>query len=201
MEAHLRVLGPLEVWVRGRQVALGGPRRRALLARLAIAHGSVVSTDRLIEDLWSGDAPEQARGVIQAHISTLRRELEPDRPVRAPASVLISRPPGYLLRATRDEDDFAQLVSQAAAARTGGEPVAASQSADEALGLWRGTPYEDVGDSAWLMAERQALEELYLTLERFDLPRWSISAICTPLCSSSSTWSRTIRFAKSTGVC
>ena len=48
----VRVLGPLEVSVEGRPVALGGGKPRALLAMLALHAGAAVSSDRLIEGLW-----------------------------------------------------------------------------------------------------------------------------------------------------
>ncbi|EIV92377.1 hypothetical protein FraQA3DRAFT_1926 [Frankia sp. QA3] len=39
------MLGPLAVEVGGRAVALGGPRRRAVLVRLVVARGEPVSVD------------------------------------------------------------------------------------------------------------------------------------------------------------
>jgi hypothetical protein len=51
----------------GRQpVDLGGPRQRAVLGRLVVAGGHVVSTDRLVDDLWeSSDVPAKALAVLQ----------------------------------------------------------------------------------------------------------------------------------------
>ena len=43
------VLGPLEVRADGQPLALGGAKRRALLALLLVRANEVVSTDRLIE--------------------------------------------------------------------------------------------------------------------------------------------------------
>jgi DNA-binding SARP family transcriptional activator len=45
-----RVLGPLEVWDGERSFHLGGSKRRALLALHA---NEVVTSDRLIDELWS----------------------------------------------------------------------------------------------------------------------------------------------------
>jgi DNA-binding SARP family transcriptional activator len=169
MDVRLRVLGRLEVWVGDRQVELGGPRRRALLARLAVARGSVVSTDRLIEDLWDGAPPEHALGVVHAHVSTLRRLLEPDRPARSPAAVLLTQPPGYLLRLRADADDFGVHVDRAAKALAAGDLESAMRLSQQALDLWGGAPYEDIGDRAWLTSECRALEELRLTAQQTRL--------------------------------
>jgi DNA-binding SARP family transcriptional activator len=48
------VLGPLQAYVNGRSVPVGGGRQRARLARLLVVAGEVVSRERLIEELWAG---------------------------------------------------------------------------------------------------------------------------------------------------
>ena len=47
-----RILGPLEVVDAGRTVRLGEGRQRALLALLLLRPNQVVSSDRLVEELW-----------------------------------------------------------------------------------------------------------------------------------------------------
>ena len=56
-----------------------------MLALLLVARGQVVSVDRLVEDLWNGEAPPRAIGALQAYVSHLRRALEPHRAPRTPA--------------------------------------------------------------------------------------------------------------------
>ena len=51
-----RVLGQCEVIDDERRVELGSPKQRSLLALLLINHGSVVSTDRIIDELWGEGA-------------------------------------------------------------------------------------------------------------------------------------------------
>ncbi len=75
----IQVLGPLEVTVDGVPVGVGGPRQRCVLARLIAARGRVVSADRLIEDLYAGEAPPKALAAVQSYVSHLRRALEPGR--------------------------------------------------------------------------------------------------------------------------
>jgi DNA-binding SARP family transcriptional activator len=56
MAMKFRILGPLEVEDDGRELALGGPKPRALLAVLLLHPNEVVPADRLIDELWGGDS-------------------------------------------------------------------------------------------------------------------------------------------------
>ena len=47
-----RILGPLEALDEGRDVALAGSKRRALLALLLVHANETVSIERLIDELW-----------------------------------------------------------------------------------------------------------------------------------------------------
>ncbi|MEU7696082.1 BTAD domain-containing putative transcriptional regulator [Microbispora hainanensis] len=154
MAVMFRVLGPVEAYVDGVPVDLGGPRPRLLVARLLISRGATVSVDAILDDLYDGAPPPRAQSTLHSYISNLRRVLEPGRAPRTPSSVLLSRPPGYALGPHEvDADEFVRL-SQA------GEP-------ERALALWRGTPYEEFGDVPWLRPEIERLAEAHLaTRER-----------------------------------
>ncbi|MFG1862783.1 BTAD domain-containing putative transcriptional regulator [Microbispora bryophytorum] len=154
MAVMFRVLGPVEAYVDGVPVDLGGPRPRLLVARLLIARGATVSVDAILDDLYDGTPPPRAQSTLHSYISNLRRVLEPGRAPRTPSSVLLSRPPGYALGAHEvDADDFVRLAQA-------GEP-------ERALALWRGTPYEEFGDVPWLRPEIERLAEAHLvTRER-----------------------------------
>ena len=97
-----RILGPLEVHRRGRPVALGGPKQRALLALLVLHAGETVSADRLIDELWGERPSPSARNSLQALVSRLRRVL--DDPDEAPR--IATRPVGYVLDVAPDELDL-----------------------------------------------------------------------------------------------
>jgi DNA-binding SARP family transcriptional activator/tetratricopeptide (TPR) repeat protein len=161
---RIRVLGPIEAEINSRTVNLGGPRQRAVLAMLLSARRGVVSVDRLIDDLWHGEPPPSATASLQAYVSNLRRLLEPDRPPRAPARLLVSAPPGYAVRLGDDAVDawrFERLVRQAR--RLGrSDPAVARALLDEAVGLWHGQAYAEVADEPWAVAEAARLEELRL---------------------------------------
>ncbi|MGW5259597.1 BTAD domain-containing putative transcriptional regulator [Microbispora sp. NPDC004025] len=140
---EFRLFGPLEVIdPAGRVIDLGTPKQRAVLAMLALEPGRVVSLDRLIDELWSGEAPSSATGTLQAYISQLRRALEPGRPPRTPPKVLLTREPGYLLAVAPGQVDLVRFAALAEDGRRSlaREPAAAADLLRRALETWRGEP-------------------------------------------------------------
>ena len=73
-----RILGPLEVTDEGRELVIASGKQRALLAILLLHANEVVSSDRLIEELWGEEPPASAAKSLQVHVSRLRRALEGD---------------------------------------------------------------------------------------------------------------------------
>ncbi|MFI7125688.1 BTAD domain-containing putative transcriptional regulator [Nonomuraea sp. NPDC050153] len=133
------ILGPLQV----AGCEIGGARVRALLVRLALDPGRVVTTDRLIDDLWPDEAPAHPMAALQSLVSRARRE--------APG-VISSHPAGYTLDVPSAEVDawaFEQLV------RAG--------DAHRALALWRGPALADASGLPFATAPAARLEELRLT--------------------------------------
>ena len=88
------VLGPLEVTADGQPLGLAGARTRAVLALLLVHANQVVSSDRLIEELWPGQPADRATDSLQVRLSELRKALRS----AGEAGRLATRPPGYLLR-------------------------------------------------------------------------------------------------------
>ena len=66
-----RFLGLLEVHDNGEALALGGAKQRSLLAILLMNANEVVSTDRLIDELWGAGAPDTAEKALQGYVSQL----------------------------------------------------------------------------------------------------------------------------------
>jgi DNA-binding SARP family transcriptional activator len=89
-----RLLGPLEVYDGARSVAIGGGKRRSLLALLLLHGNEVVSVDRLIDELWGARPPPTAAKGLQVYVSQLRKELQ-DRGA-ANGNVLVTRSNGYV---------------------------------------------------------------------------------------------------------
>jgi len=158
----IRVLGPLEADVHGAPADLGGPRQRCVLARLVAEHGRAVSADRLIEDIYAGQAPPRALAAVQSYISHLRRVLEPDRAAHAPAGVLITAPPGYALRLSVEQVDgwaFEHDVHRAAMTE---DPAAAHAWLSAALERWHGPAFGEFSGRPWADLEAGRLDELRL---------------------------------------
>ncbi|MFV2212525.1 BTAD domain-containing putative transcriptional regulator [Actinomadura sp. LOL_016] len=153
------VLGPVAAWDdAGNAVGLRGPRHRAVLARLIVARRRVVPVGALVDDLWD-DPPPDAVGAVRTFVAALRRALEPERPPRAPARLLVTEGPGYALRAGEvDAWRLERVVGAAAALPYEGRLA----PLDEALGLWRGPAYADFADEDWARGERSRLTELRL---------------------------------------
>ena len=150
---EIRLLGPLGVLREGEPVPLPRRQQRALLAALALHAGEVVSTDRLIEDLWGAGAPRSALGSLQNAVSALRKSVGPD--------VLLTQQPGYRLALEPDAVDalrFERLVEQARAAA----PSARGRLLAEALALWRGPALADLAFEPFAGAAAARLEELRL---------------------------------------
>ncbi len=159
----IQLLGPLAVTVDGVPVGVGGPRQRCVLARLIVAHGQVVSADRLIEDLYAGEAPPKALAAVQSYVSHLRRALEPGRAAWDRAGVLAACAPGYALRLGRgmvDAWDFEDQVHQAAGLA---DPAAAHARLSSALACWRGEALQEFAGLPWADLEASRLDELRLT--------------------------------------
>jgi len=159
------VLGPLEVVGDAGPLELGAPKHRALLALMLLEPGRVVSVDRLIEQLWTGEPPAGATSTLQAYVSNLRRVLEPGRRPGAPASVLVTRPPGYALDVTAEQVDalrFERAVQAAIAANDAQDVDEAARLLQGALALWRGQPFADVAFEPWAQAECERLNETHL---------------------------------------
>lgn len=155
------VLGPVVAWGgAGGAVALKGPRHRAVLARLLVARRRVVPVARLVDDLWV-DPPRDAVGAVRTFVAALRRALEPERPPRTPARLLVTEGPGYALRAEPGAVD-AWRFEQAVTAAANLAPQGALDRLEEALGWWRGPAYAEFTEESWARAERSRLGELRL---------------------------------------
>jgi len=153
---RMELLGPLRVTVGGEVVDVTGPRRRAVLALLALAVGRTVSDSALLDAVWPEEAPESGRRALHSLVSRLRKDLGPasDRLVRDPA--------GYRLELDGPGLDVADVRAWAARARNGGADTPVLL--ERALAAWRGEALEEFADVAPLAAEAVALAELRLEL-------------------------------------
>ena len=152
---EFRILGPLEVADGDVVVPLAGAKQRALLAILLLSANEVVSSDRLIDELWGEQSPESGRAALQVRVSQLRKALG------GGGELIFTRAPGYVLRLEREQLDlhrFERLVGEADAA----EPAVAAAKLREALALWRGPALADLAYESFARAAIGRLEELRL---------------------------------------
>jgi predicted ATPase/DNA-binding SARP family transcriptional activator len=157
---EFRILGPLEVRRDGIVVPLGGARPRALLAALLRNSNRVVSTDRLIDELWAERPPRTARTALQGYIAQLRRALRDGSD-----QVLVTEASGYRLRVTSghlDLDRFERLVEEARKLVETGDHGSACERFRDALSLWRGPVLADLQCAASAAGESEGVEELRL---------------------------------------
>ena len=155
---QFRILGPLEVQVDEGWSGINAAKWRTVLAVLLLQPGQVVSTDRLITEVWPDDTPNRATNLISVYVHRLRRLIgDPD------GKVLTTRAPGYQLLIDAEDIDagrFAQLTSAGRQALSAGDFERASSVLGEAVGLWQGSrALADVPPSALVSAEASRLEE------------------------------------------
>src|SRR5262245_29209030 len=153
----IRILGPLVVLDLdgARTVELGGLRKRSTLAILVLNLNRVVSSDRLVMELWGERPPPTALQTVRVHVSQIRRALGHSS-VRTVAS-------GYVLELDPQHVDacrFERLVDEGRAALSVGSNAAGAALLREALALWRGPALADFMYEPFAQVEISRLEDL-----------------------------------------
>jgi DNA-binding SARP family transcriptional activator len=87
-----RILGPLEIDRDGVPVGVPAAKQRTLLGALLLHRGEILSTERLVDELWGENPPATATKTIQVYVSQLRKLLGED--------AIETRPPGTRCRRT-----------------------------------------------------------------------------------------------------
>jgi predicted ATPase/DNA-binding SARP family transcriptional activator len=160
---EFRILGPLEVLDEGASIRVVGARQRAVLALLLIRANEVVSSDRLIDELWGETPPEGAANALQAAVSRLRHALRPSRRQDGNSAALLTRTPGYVLQVDPEAIDarcFERLAAEGRAELAAGDPARAAGLLGRALELWRGPALSGFDYETFAQAEIDRLEEL-----------------------------------------
>lgn len=168
---EFRILGALEVDLDG-AVEVGSPKRRTLLAALLLHANELVPIDRLVDMVWADGPPRTAAHSVQIYVSELRHALGPE------SDRLVTRPPGYLLRADPQEVDagrFEAALHRAADLRAGGDVRAATHVLADALELWRGPVLADLVDAQFAQVEIARLTEL----RRVAVDDWAEGLVLT----------------------
>jgi DNA-binding SARP family transcriptional activator/ABC-type transport system substrate-binding protein len=144
------ILGPLEVRDGPRRVPVAGGKQRLLLASLLAERGRRVSRDVLTEALWPERPSGESVHALDLQVSRLRRAIGPQR--------IVTQEGGYrldLADAVVDADRFSGLVGDA----SDRPPSAAARLLREALALWRGPAFGELGHEEPLRAAAAALDD------------------------------------------
>jgi predicted ATPase/DNA-binding winged helix-turn-helix (wHTH) protein len=163
----------------GQPVQVPGARQRALLAALLLRRGTVVPFDRLVDDVFGEQPPDEARNALQTYVARLRHALGPA------AGVVVTRAPGYSLEAPGDAVDAERFTALLARAREADSPAAALALLDQALALWRGPAYAEFAERfARLLAtsrERLGVDgEQVLVVPPLEVPAPDAAEVRTP---------------------
>ncbi|GIJ54860.1 AfsR/SARP family transcriptional regulator [Virgisporangium aurantiacum] len=152
---RITVLGRVRATVEGTPLPVGPRKQRLLLAVLVGRGGETVPVGELTEALWGGSPPPSAAENLRSYVHGLRRVL---------GSALLGGNGriGYRLTTddlTVDATEFLALAAEGERALAAGDPVTAGSRLREALGLWQGPPFADLGDVPALALEAARLEE------------------------------------------
>ena len=157
------LLGRLEAYSDGVEVDLGPRKQRAVLALLLRNANRVVSTERLIDDLWGDSPPSTARARSRSTWRGCARRWDDGATLR-------TRAPGYVLEVEEgalDLDRFAELCAEA---NESPDPERRAALLHEALGLGRDEPLPELRAEPFSSAAVAQLEQLRLRAleERID---------------------------------
>lgn len=161
------LLGEVRGRLGARELELGSPQRRLVLAVLLLHEGGPVELDDLVDAVWGDEPPDHAVQGIRSHIANLRRVLEPERAARQPAGLLVSVGRAYALRLPPGSVDAVRaraLVERAGRSERAGDPSAAREQLTAALALWQGSPLAGLPGS-FAERHRERLTELRLVAQ------------------------------------
>ncbi|MGI9622370.1 MAG: protein kinase domain-containing protein, partial [Acidimicrobiales bacterium] len=160
------MLGSFEVCADGLRIDVGGARQRRLIGALVLADGHPLSAERLVDIVWVGAPPEQARNTLRTYVARARRVFD-----EAGAAPLHTDSNGWRLERSPDAIDSARFENLLNSARSvSSDPAATLASIEEALALWRDRALSEFSDEDWCAGEAARLDELRLVAEeeRFE---------------------------------
>ena len=159
---ELRILGPFELVVAGATVALGSPKQRTLLARLAAELNRPVPIDRLVAALWGETPPAAWETTLRSLVSRLRRLVAGVPGSGEPPLQIVGQESAYLLRADPsclDAQRFEEDVAAARRALGAGDALEAARCFSAGLARWRGPALPELADVEHARPEATRLDE------------------------------------------
>lgn len=147
----IAVLGPVGMVDEDGFTALRG-HQGSLLAILASKYPNPVEQDVVIDALWPVNAPSSAKGSLGVALHRLRSRL-PD------ATMIVTDGSTYRLNVAKEQLDVAEFQNRIAS-RGDGDLAERANELSAALDLWRGRPFQPVGDDPAFSAVSGELLEL-----------------------------------------
>ncbi len=130
----MALLGPVEVRRDGQLLAVPTGKTTELLMRLALAAGTMVPRERLLEDIWAEEAVSTTNNTVQSMVSRLRRSL-------GDADLILGGQLGYTLAielGAVDALDLGRRADEVGELRREGMAAEAVAACSAALALFRG---------------------------------------------------------------
>ena len=163
MAARVQLLGAVRAWDASREIRLGGPKQRAVLAVLALSAGRPVSKDVIVDFVWTGDDPSGATAALHTYVAALRRALGNGADPRD--RTIQSRSGGYLLNVEAVDLDvmrFRRLVDAGRAAVEASADAEAAARFAGAIALRQGPLVDGLASVVRMHPSVVALEQEYL---------------------------------------
>ena len=156
---EFRLLGALDVANGADVMPIARGAQRAVLAVLLLNANYVVTTEDIIDELWTAPPPT-ARASVQNNVMRLRRALG------SQSGRVVTHPAGYVITVSSGELDvarFEQLIASGRLAVRRADWTAALEYLGAALALWRGRPFADLPASRMAASESHRLTQMRLT--------------------------------------
>ncbi|MCW8215392.1 AfsR/SARP family transcriptional regulator, partial [Streptomyces griseolus] len=156
---EFRLLGPVEIRWRGRNIMPTAPKPRQVISLLMLRHNTVVQASEFIDELWPELPPPSAVTTLQTYIYKFRKLLLK----QGLGNLLQTQPGGYSLTipsSSLDVSLFERLAEEGQEHFQRGDSAAALACFERALALWRGPALADVETGGRLFSYVTRLEEL-----------------------------------------
>ncbi|MET9227222.1 BTAD domain-containing putative transcriptional regulator [Lentzea sp. NPDC003310] len=140
------VLGTIEARAGDKALDLGPAMQRKVLAVLMVNAGQAVSSSQIVESVWHDAPPHNALNTLYTYIARLRK---------VDGLEITRHPCGYLLDVEPESVDLQRFRALLRRARDLPDD-SAGDLIREALGLWRGEPFDDA-DTPWFLQQRAVL--------------------------------------------
>jgi DNA-binding SARP family transcriptional activator/tetratricopeptide (TPR) repeat protein len=167
-DVDFRLLGPLEVRVRGRLVPVTSPKLRVLLAALVLNASRPVTVGELAAARWGAGQPANPRRATQLAVVRLRAVLD----AAGCRGLIRTRPESYLLEVPDQQTDlgrFRHRLREADRAAERSDRAAEADALRAALAEWRGELLSDLSFEHMRHRLIQIQEQRLHVLERrFD---------------------------------